>query len=181
MSTVLFAAWGAQHRCVTPGEAEAAAVIAYCEREGISTDGLTIDVAYSDAVLPSLDPNDPPLDIVLIDGSHGFPAPLIDWYFGAGRLRRGGVVVVDDLQLPAVGILTDYLDRDPRWQSVRRTSKWAAYQRCSDGPLTEDWFLQPFYTQDQVGWRRHARRLESKARRTLGPVKRAFLRSAEKR
>jgi glycosyltransferase involved in cell wall biosynthesis len=180
MSTILFAAWGAEHRCITPGDEEARAVITYCQQEGISTESLTIDVAYSDAVLPRLDPNAPPLDIVFIDGSHGFPAPMIDWYFGAGRLCRGGVVVIDDLQLPAVRLLVDFLDRDPRWQPVRRTEKWAAFQRGSEGPLTEDWFLQPFFNDERRGWRRHLGRVEARARRTLGPAKRAVLRRLRK-
>ena len=46
-----------------------------------------------------------PLDFVLIDGGHGFPTPMLDWFYGAGRLRRGGVAVFDDVQLPAVAML----------------------------------------------------------------------------
>jgi predicted O-methyltransferase YrrM len=175
VSTILFAAWGAVHTCVTPGPEEAEAVIAYCKSQGISTDSLTIEVAYSDDALPRFT-SGPALDMVLIDGSHGFPAPIIDWYYGAGRLRGGGLLVVDDLQLPAVRILKDFLDRDPRWNSIRQTSKWAAYRRGGEGTLNEDWFMQPFYTLPEAAWRKGVSRVERTARRILGPVKRTAMR-----
>jgi hypothetical protein len=108
---------------------------------------------------------------VLIDGSHGFPAPVIDWYYGAGRLRRGGVVVVDDLELPAVRVLVDFLERDPRWRSIRHTEKWAAYERQSEGSLTEEWVDQPFYALPEQGRRRRVTWAEARARRLLRPVK----------
>jgi hypothetical protein len=174
ISTVLFAAWGAEHCCITPGPEEAAAVIAYCRNHQIPTDTLTIDVAHSDVALPRLSVQGS-LDLVLIDGSHGFPAPIIDWYYGAGRLRQGGIVVVDDLQLPAVRILIDFLDGDHRWESIRRTSKWSAFVRQSQGVLTEDWFMQPFYTPRASRMRHGASWAEGRVRQVLGPVKRAAM------
>jgi len=173
ISTILFAAWGAQHRCITPGKEEVDAVIAYCRAHGISSAGLTFDVACSEAALIRLDPSDPPLDIVLIDGCHGFPTPMIDWYFAAGRLCRGGVVIVDDLQLPAVKLLCNFLDRDTRWHRIQGTEKWAAYERRSEGPLVEDWDLQPFYSLPNPGLR-VVGRFEARVRRALGPAKRSL-------
>ena len=76
--------------------------------------------------------------------SHGFPTPMIDWYYTAGRLRRGGLLVVDDVHLPAVAMLVGVLDRDDRWRPIRRTKKWVAYERAADGPLREDWYQQSF-------------------------------------
>jgi hypothetical protein len=49
------------------------------------------------------------LDLVFIDGSHGYPLPVIDWFYGAGLFRRGGVVVLDDVQLPQVESLIENL------------------------------------------------------------------------
>jgi hypothetical protein len=175
ISTILFAAWGAEHRCVTPGDVEAAAILAYCDRHQLPVEGVTFDLGASDTVLPRLDPEAPPLDLVLIDGCHGFPVPMIDWFYGAGRLRQGGVVVIDDIHLPAVRVLTNFLDRDPRWRSIQRTPKWMAYERGNEGPLTEEWLFQPFYSfgdQAQVApWKR----AELTARRLLSPVKRAVI------
>lgn len=147
ISTILFGGWGVQHRCVAPGQVEIDAIADYCRAHDISLERVTFDVAPSDAALTVLPADDPPLDVVLIDGSHGFPVPMIDWYYGAGRLKRGGIVVVDDVHLPAVQILDQFLDLDPRWKSVKRDPKWVAYERLSDGPVGEDWYMQPFYRQ----------------------------------
>lgn len=173
ISTILFAAWGTSHRCITPGKEEADAVTAYCESHGISVDTLTFDISSSDVALTRLTPGAFDLDVVLIDGCHGFPAPMIDWYYGAGRLRNGGVVIVDDLQLPAVAVLQDFLDKDPRWASLAATGKWAAYQRKAESSLLEDWFTQPFYN-GSSGALGVLRDLKGAARAVARPINRAL-------
>lgn len=142
LSTLLFAALGATHTYVTPLPAEAHRIEDYCRSRGIDTGSLTLVVGRSEDVLPTLDPT--PLDLVLIDGCHGFPAPILDWFYAAARLRRQGILVVDDVHLPAVASLVGVLDRDPRWTVLRRSRKWVAYRRVDDGPLGQDWFEQPF-------------------------------------
>lgn len=144
VSTALFAALGTVHTCVTPAAVEAERLRAYCADRGIATASLRIEVGFSEAVLPRLQPT--PLDVVLIDGGHGFPTPMIDWFYAGGRLRRGGLLVVDDVQLPVVASLVGFLDADDRWSSVVRTDKWVAFERRSEGELYEDWWQQPFVT-----------------------------------
>jgi predicted O-methyltransferase YrrM len=180
ISTILFAAWGAEHRCITPGQEEAEAVVAYCHGHGIDTSTVTFDVAPSDQALTRLPRDGQPLDIVLIDGCHGFPAPMIDWYFGAGLLGAGGVVVIDDLHLPAVRVLDQFLRADHRWHRVAGTPKWVAYERTTGEPLAEDWFHQPFYHLPDEPLSLRAR-VEAPARRVLRPVKRAVMRRLDAR
>jgi hypothetical protein len=56
------------------------------------------------------------LDIVFIDGMHAFPWPILDWYATADLLKVGGLMIIDDTQLPSVGILSEFLMADsPRW------------------------------------------------------------------
>lgn len=145
LSTILLAAIGAIHTCITPSQAEADRILAYCAERGIGTSSLTFQIGCSDEVLPIM-PQDPALDLVLIDGNHGFPAPVLDWYYAASRLVSGGLVVFDDIALPAVAHLCAFVDRDPRFSSHRRTDKWVAYRRTGEGDLRQDWFEQPFYT-----------------------------------
>ena len=142
ISTVLFAKWGAEHVCVVPWPREAEACREYLRAHGYP-DNVTFEVGFSDEVLPRL--TLPPLDLVLIDGGHAFPAPIVDWYYAAARLRKGGVVILDDLQLPQVRLgLSEFLEADPRWERAGETPKWAAYRRLTDGPLREEWRDQPF-------------------------------------
>lgn len=170
ISTVLFASWGCEHWCITPSQVEVDAVREYCRNHSISTERVTFDVAPSDEVMVKLGPTQSALDLVFIDGGHGFPMPMIDWYYGAGRLKRGGVLVVDDIHLPAVKILRSFLDLDQRWRRIDRTEKWIAYERLSEGGLGEDWYDQPFYR--MPGSRlRPVGPIEARMRRMLHPVR----------
>ena len=143
VSTVLFALWGCRHTCVVQNPVERDRLIAYLADRGIADTGLRITVGLSQYILPTLDPS--PLDVVFIDGGHGFPVPLIDWFYTASRLVRGGVLVVDDLHVPSVRLgLLDFLTADPRWKSLTRTDKWGAWRRESSGDLEEEWDAQVF-------------------------------------
>ena len=151
ISTVLFARWQARHTAVVPWQGEVDRCRSYFASRGIA-DEVTFVVGRSDEVLPALPREE--IDVFLIDGSHGFPAPVIDWYYGASRLRRGGLLVVDDVQLATVSrSLVWYLDLDPRWTRVAGTGKWSAWRRESEGPLDEDWTQQTFVGSPHRGWR----------------------------
>src|SRR3954468_15013965 len=79
ISTVLFAAWGTHHTCVVPNQGEVDRCRAYCEARGIGIRSVDFQVGFSDEVLPALPPRE--LALLFIDGGHGFPAPIIDWYY----------------------------------------------------------------------------------------------------
>ncbi len=149
ISTALFAAWGCQHLAIVPYAHEAKSIQEYCSEIGIDTSSLSFDLRASEVALPDLVASQPAaLDLMFIDGAHSFPLPIIDWFYGAGLLRKGGVAIFDDVQLPAVGSLLDsYVDCDDRWQLIDATSsKWRAYRRLSDGSLSEHESQQGFYT-----------------------------------
>jgi predicted O-methyltransferase YrrM len=172
LSTVLFAAAGAEHTCVTPSVEEADRILAYCDGHGISTDALHFELGGSDEVLPRL-ADGPALGLVLVDGNHGFPTPMIDWYYAGSRLAPGGLLVIDDVALPAVAHLCSFIDRDPRFTLHRRTAKWTAYRATNGGSLRQDWFEQRFYTsQASIGLRsvpgRAARRIAREVRARSG-------------
>jgi predicted O-methyltransferase YrrM len=144
LSTILFAAWNCVHTCVVPGQAQEIAIRKYCNETGIDHSNLSFDLRPSDQALPEM-VNDGPLDFVLIDGCHGFPLAIIDWFYAAQRLRSGGIVLVDDTHLPQVSTgLLAFLDADPRWEIAQEERKWRAYRRTDDGPLTEEWVDQGF-------------------------------------
>lgn len=151
VSTALFALWGAEHTCVVIVEQEVEILGAWAREKGVDLSGVRFIVGPSDRVLPRLE--EPELDLVFIDGSHGFPAPIIDWFYGAGRLRAGGIVVVDDMDLPNVRLgLGVFLGHDPRWKRLHSTEQWMACARESTGPLREEWEGQRFITDDLAPW-----------------------------
>jgi hypothetical protein len=143
ISTALFAMWGTEHTCVVYGQSEADILREWAAARDVDLSRVTFAVGPSDEVLPRLEPTE--LDLVLIDGSHGFPFPVIDWYYAGGRLGESGICVLDDLQLPQVRLgLLHFLVSDPRWEVVANTDKWIAFTRRSSGSLREDWDSQPF-------------------------------------
>lgn len=143
ISTVLFTMWGCVHTCVVHHRNEAVALEAYLDRWHVDTSLLTIHIGPSQDILPRLAPD--PLDVVFIDGGHGFPVPILDWYYAGSRIRRGGLVVIDDLDLRSVRLgLLDFLELDPRWEERARKDNWAAWHRLSHGSLGESWRSQPF-------------------------------------
>jgi predicted O-methyltransferase YrrM len=150
LSTIVLAAVGAQHTCITPTLTEKERILRYCADHDIDTSSLTFEIGFSDEVLPRLSP-ELTLDLALIDGNHGYPTPVIDWYYVGGRMRPGGLLVLDDVQLPAVAHLCALVDRDPRWEVHRRTGKWIAYRRITPGDLRQEWVDQPFYRMPGAG------------------------------
>jgi predicted O-methyltransferase YrrM len=167
ISTVLFTLWGGRHTCVCHSADEASGLLAYLDDRGIDRSGLTIEVGSSTEVLPRLDPGE--LDLVFVDGGHGWPVPVLDWFYACSHLRPGGVCVLDDTHLPQVRLgLVDFLEADPRWDRVMLSGLWSAYRRTSEGPLLEEWEAQPF-VRDRSG-RRSA--LTRRARVAAGRLRR---------
>jgi hypothetical protein len=144
ISTALFAVWGCSHTCVVYNQVEVDVMRTWAAERSIALDDVTFVVGSSADVLPGLE-SPAELDVMFVDGNHGFPAAILDWYYGAGRLVDGGAAVFDDIQLASVRLgLFEFLDADPRWEPVALTEKWAAVLRRSSGSLGEDWPDQPF-------------------------------------
>jgi predicted O-methyltransferase YrrM len=131
----------ARHISVTPYPGEFEAIRAYCASVGIGTEPWQPVTASSLDWLPSAAL--PPLDLVLIDGAHAFPAPFVDWCYTAESLKIGGLMVVDDLQLVTARILADFMRADERWDEVRRDHRFAVYRKRVH-PLRDerDWLAQ---------------------------------------
>lgn len=173
LSTTLFAALGTDHICCTPGPEEAERIIDYCNAHELGVDGLHFELGSSHESLPRLQAIGVRIDLALIDGGHGFPLPVLDWFYAASMLDAGGMVLIDDIALPAVATLLDFVGRDPRWRRIGGSSKWVAYERTSGGPLAEDWTAQPFYAPHHEG-------LGDLARRARGRITRKFTRHTQR-
>lgn len=73
-----------------------------------------------------------PLDLILIDGHHGFPTPFLDWYYTADPLRVGGLLIVDDTQLWTGHTLKQFLLRQPGWEVAKDFAPRSVVFRKSD-------------------------------------------------
>ena len=113
-STLAFAAGGAEHVAVTTDASEEVRIRAQADRMGIDHSQVRFEIGPSHEVLPRLEAR--PLDLVLVDGAHGFPYPVLDWWFTAAQLKVGGRVLLDDAYMPPVAMLVDALRRQPGWE-----------------------------------------------------------------
>ena len=143
MSTMMFALWSRRHYCVVGSQEQVEKLQSHATARAVSLTHVDFAVGTSDVVLPTLGPE--PVDLFLIDGGHGFPVPVIDWYYGSLSLAAEGIVIVDDIQLPGVhDYLLRFLMRDPRWTKVGGDHKWQAFRKDGDFSVREEWTDQPF-------------------------------------
>ncbi len=143
ISTLIFALNGAQHTVVTPNAYEQTRLREYAERIGLDMSRVTFVHEPSEHYLPRCTLTD--LDLVLIDGKHAFPWPMIDWFYTAERLKSGGVMILDDIGLAPVAMLCDVLRADTtNWQLVHETGKAVMFARI--GAIIHDvaWHMQPY-------------------------------------
>jgi hypothetical protein len=143
LSTAFFAVKECAHTCVVPSFDQIERIRRWCASNGVSPDRITFHSDRSESVLPTLDPT--PLDLVLIDGGHGFPTPFVDWHYAGRRLRLGGLLIVDDIQLWTGSVLRQYLLEQPGWELRHELAMHSViFERTGDeGPVGE-WVDQPF-------------------------------------
>lgn len=145
VSTVVFAASGANHTAISPDRAEHQRVRDYCHRIGIDDSLLKFVVGLSDDVLPSLLGRDRTLDVAFIDGAHSFPLPVMDWYYVTRSLKIGGKLLMDDIPIPAAAQVFRHMRLEPNWRLDGIFDDRAAAFTLLAPPEAEDnWSHQPF-------------------------------------
>ncbi|MBY0229826.1 MAG: class I SAM-dependent methyltransferase [Gemmataceae bacterium] len=72
----------------------------------------------SELALPRLLRQDKKFDFALIDGYHTFDQTLVDFYFVDRLLEPNGVVVLDDVHLPAVRKVARFIAKLPNYRAV---------------------------------------------------------------
>lgn len=142
LSTVIFALRGSRHTVIAPAPREFEITKAYCSDRGIPTGQIDFIPDVSQNVLPKV--KTLPLDLVLIDGGHGFPTPYLDWFYTAGKLKKGGFLLVDDVWLWSCEILRDFLVEQPQWEFVAEyEGRTAVFRKIEDGSEWLEWTQQP--------------------------------------
>jgi len=142
LTTLVFAINRCSHTAVVPDQAQVDRILEWCTSNEVPTDTLSFKVMRSESALPQLDST--PLDLVLIDGGHSFPIPFVDWLYGGRRLREGGIIVVDDMNIWTSRLLYKFIAKEPQWHIERRKRlEFFAAKRVSCGPLGE-WLDQPY-------------------------------------
>lgn len=143
VSTIAFAIIGTEHRCISPAHDEHVRIQKYCQDFQIPTERVQFIAAPSSACLPTLDLQGRQLDFALIDGSHAFPQPIVDYFYINEQLKVGGLLAIDDLHISSVGMLHRFLMTDPAYELVKIDSrKTGIYRKVCVTEYPDDWVSQ---------------------------------------
>jgi hypothetical protein len=130
-TTVVLANVFATHICVNPDIASNRLVREFVERQCGAT-GLQHVEENSDQGLPRLVADGRRVELAVIDGNHSHPFPLLDFHYVDQMLTRDGLLLVDNIEIPAVQELTEYLEFERAYRLDQLIDNCAVYRKVSD-------------------------------------------------
>ena len=138
-STVLFASKAKKHYCINPDHTANTLIREYLESKGYNHDNIVFIEESSDYAFMNIS-FDEKIDVALLDGNHSFPFPMVDWHYVNKYLKVGSHLVVDNVEITAVKILTEYLDTEPAYSLIKRcynSSRYDCYcyEKVLDTPI----------------------------------------------
>ena len=125
-STIVFAARARTHVCINPDVTSNRLIAEFLARHGLPSECVEFVAESSDVALPTLRRTEP-IDVALLDGNHSFPFPMVDWHYTDKLLRKGSLLVIDNVEINAVRILVEFLATDPAYQLRERVTKKLRY------------------------------------------------------
>ena len=87
------------------------------------------------------------LQLALIDGPHGYPFPDLEYYYLYPQLETGALLIVDDIHIPTVHNLFEFLRRDAMFQLNEVVRTTAFFTRTSApvfDPCGDGWWQQKY-------------------------------------
>ncbi len=84
---------------------------------------------------------------MLIDGPHGFPFPELEYFFFYPHLKTNGLLVVDDIHIPTIGRLADFISEDRMFEKVEFIGATAVFRRTDApvfDPFGDGWWFQDY-------------------------------------
>lgn len=87
------------------------------------------------------------IQLALLDGPHAFPFPELEYFFIYPHLDEGALLIIDDIHIPTLYRMFEFLRDDAMFQLVEVVGTTAFFRRTSAPlfPPTEDnWFTQGY-------------------------------------
>lgn len=85
--------------------------------------------------------------VVLLDGPHGYPFPDLEYYYFYPHIQTGGLLIIDDVQIPSIGRMLDIIKADAMFELLEMVGDTAFLRRTAAplvDPLSDSWWLQGF-------------------------------------
>ena len=87
------------------------------------------------------------LDIVLLDGPHGYPFPDLEYFYFYPHIRTGGLLLIDDILIPTLKRMFQILKADDMWELLEVIENFAIFKRTAASlidPTSDSWWLQGY-------------------------------------
>ncbi len=87
------------------------------------------------------------IQVALIDGPHGYPFPELEYYYIYQHLDTGGLLIVDDVNIPTIKNMAEVLKKDEMFECLGTLGKTSFFKRTSAplfDPLGDGWWDQGF-------------------------------------
>jgi hypothetical protein len=121
------------------------------------------------------------LQVVLIDGPHGYPFPDLEYYYLYPHLETGALLVLDDIHIPTVHNLFEFLRRDAMFDLqgvVRRTAFFTRTGAPTFDQFGDGWWRQKYNARPLLRhtWREEIKRfLPTPIQRSVARMQRQAL------
>jgi hypothetical protein len=87
------------------------------------------------------------LQVALIDGPHAYPFPDLEYFFIYPQLETGGLLIIDDIDIPSIRRMVGFLRKDDMFQLLRIAGRCAIFERTAAetfDPFGDGWARQGF-------------------------------------
>jgi hypothetical protein len=150
-STLLFSNISKKHFCFTLGGSEVhddGSLDAVKKNPHFREARVEFVLGPTQKTIPSF-PFKERFQVIFIDGPHGYPFPELEYYFLYPHLEQGGLLIIDDIHIPTIGNLADFLKEDDMFEFMGNVSTTAFFRRTTAplfDPYGDGWWLQKYNT-----------------------------------
>ncbi len=87
------------------------------------------------------------LQLVLIDGPHGYPFPDMEYWYFYPHIAKGGLLIIDDIHIPTIYNLFTFLKDEAMFDLLEVVGTTAIFRRTAASlfdPYADGWWLQGY-------------------------------------
>lgn len=143
-STLVLSQLSAKHICFTTDWGTSLATTKSSNL--LRTEAVEFVIGSTQATLPKYQFS-APLDFALIDGPHGYPFPDLEYYYFYPKLRRGGILALDDTHIPTIRNIYNFLREEIMFTylgSIRNLAFFERNDAPTFSPLADGWYEQNY-------------------------------------
>lgn len=145
LTTLLLSHLSATHLVFTKDDEGDGDSLAAVRSSPLLGDGVTFVVGPTQRTVPGHEFG--PLDLAILDGPHAYPFPDLEYWAVYPHIKVGGLLVVDDVQIPTINNLFRFLRVDAMWELLDLVETTAFFRRTTAptfNPFGDGWHDQGY-------------------------------------